>query len=143
MAQCRLYLAQRTEVRVACEFPSAVERVVGLGENPTVFILIHRPSCLPAPDDVAHPPGGGEDLLALGTHEDEIGSVLLDVTIPGMSSREIFYKIQQTRPDLKVIVTSANSRKLSMPSSPGFEIDHFIRKPFLLGNLTRLLGDAL
>jgi CheY-like chemotaxis protein len=79
----------------------------------------------------------------LSTHKDQIDGVLLDVTLPGTSSREIFYKIQQTRPDLKVIVTSAYSKETVDTFFTGLRIDHFIRKPFQLGDLARLLGDVL
>jgi two-component system cell cycle sensor histidine kinase/response regulator CckA len=86
---------------------------------------------------------GSEAMHALGTHKDEIDSVLLDVTIPGTSSREIFYKIQETRPDLKVIVTSAYSKETVDTFFAGLRIDHFLRKPFQLADLTSLLGDVL
>jgi CheY-like chemotaxis protein len=86
---------------------------------------------------------GSEAMHMLGTHKDEIDGVLLDVTIPGTSSREIFYKIQKTRPDLKVIVTSAYSKETVDTFFTGLRIDHFIRKPFQLGDLARLLGDVL
>jgi len=86
---------------------------------------------------------GSEAMLVLGTHKDEIDGVLLDVTIPGTSSREIFYKIQEMRPDLKVIVTSAYSKESVDTFFTGLRIDHFIRKPFQLGDLVRLLQDTL
>jgi len=86
---------------------------------------------------------GSEAMLVLGTHKDEIDGVLLDVTIPGTSSREIFYKIQEMRPDLKLIVTSAYSKESVDTFFTGLRIDHFIRKPFQLGDLVRLLQDTL
>jgi PAS domain S-box-containing protein len=86
---------------------------------------------------------GSEAMVVLGTHKDEIDGVLLDVTIPGTSSREIFYKIQEMRPDLKVIVTSAYSKESVDTFFTGLRIDHFIRKPFQLGDLVRLLQDTL
>jgi len=79
----------------------------------------------------------------LGTHADEIDGVLLDVTMPGTSSREIFYKIQKTRPDLKVIVTSAYSKETVDTFFTGLRIDHFIRKPFQLADLVSLLQGAV
>ena len=84
---------------------------------------------------------GSEAMRALGTHADDIDAVLLDVTIPGTSSREIFYKIQETRPDLRVIVTSAYSKETVDTFFTGLRIDHFIRKPFQLADLVSLLRD--
>jgi two-component system cell cycle sensor histidine kinase/response regulator CckA len=86
---------------------------------------------------------GSEAMDVLGTRKDQIDGVLLDVTLPGTSSRDILYKIQEVRPDLKVIVTSAYSKETVDTFFTGLRIDHFIRKPFQLGDLTRLLGDVL
>ena len=86
---------------------------------------------------------GSEAMHVLGTHMDQIDGVLLDVTLPGTSSRDVLYKIQEMRPDLKVIVTSAYSKETVDTFFSGLRIDHFIRKPFQLGDLTRLLGDVL
>ena len=79
----------------------------------------------------------------LGTHKGQIDGVLLDVTLPGNYILEVFYKIHDTRPDLKVIVTSAYSKETVDAFFTGLRIDHFIRKPFQLGDLTRLLGEIL
>jgi CheY-like chemotaxis protein len=86
---------------------------------------------------------GSEAMHLLRTHKNEIDGVLLDVTIPGTSSREVFDKIQRMRPDLKVIVTSAYSKETVDALFAGFRVDHFIRKPFQLGDLARLLGEIL
>jgi len=86
---------------------------------------------------------GSEAMHVLSTRKDQIDGVLLDVTLPGTSSREVFYKIQETRPDVKVIVTSAYSKETVDTFFTGLQIDHFIRKPFQLGDLARLLGDVL
>ena len=53
----------------------------------------------------------------------------------------MFYKIQKTRPDLRVIVTSAYSKETVDTFFTGLRIDHFIRKPFQLADLVSLLGD--
>jgi CheY-like chemotaxis protein len=86
---------------------------------------------------------GSEAMHLLRTHKNEIDGVLLDVTIPGTSSREVFDKIQRMRPDLKVIVTSAYSKETVDALFAGFRVDHFIRIPFQLGDLARLLGEIL
>jgi DNA-binding NtrC family response regulator len=86
---------------------------------------------------------GSEAMLLLSTHKNEINGVLLDVTIPGTSSREVLETIQRTRPDLKVIVTSAFSKEAVDAFFAGLRIDHFIRKPFQLSDIVRILGDVL
>jgi two-component system, cell cycle sensor histidine kinase and response regulator CckA len=77
------------------------------------------------------------DLMRL--HQADIDVVLLDVTLPGMSSRQVFEEAQRMRPDLKVIVTSAYSKEAVAGEFGGLAVEHFIRKPFQLGEITRLL----
>jgi CheY-like chemotaxis protein len=81
------------------------------------------------------------DLLRM--HINDVDVVLLDVTLPGQSSREVFEEAQRMRPDLKVIVTSAYSKETVAASFVGLKVDHFVRKPFQLGDITHLLGDNL
>jgi two-component system cell cycle sensor histidine kinase/response regulator CckA len=84
---------------------------------------------------------GAMDLLR--AQKDEIDVVLLDVTLPGIASREVFEETQRMRPDLRVIVTSAYSKETVDAFFAGLAIEHFIRKPFQLGDIVRLLGDVL
>jgi CheY-like chemotaxis protein len=84
---------------------------------------------------------GAMDLLR--AHKDEIDVVLLDVTLPGIASREVFDETQRIRPDLKVIVTSAYSKETVDVSFAGLAVEHFIRKPFRLGDIAHLLEDVI
>ena len=43
--------------------------------------------------------------------EEEIDLILLDVTIPGASSPEVFTEAQRIRPEIKVILTTAHDRE--------------------------------
>jgi two-component system, cell cycle sensor histidine kinase and response regulator CckA len=76
-------------------------------------------------------------------HKDEIDVMLLDVTLPGMSGREVFEQALRLRPDLKIILTSAYSRETVDASFAGLRVDSFIRKPFQLAELLELLRRAL
>jgi CheY-like chemotaxis protein len=76
-------------------------------------------------------------------HKDEIDVILLDLTLPGLSSREVFEEALRVRPNLKVVLTSAYSKETVDASFPGLRITHFIRKPFQLGELGGVLRDAL
>jgi len=73
---------------------------------------------------------------------DHLHAVLLDATIPGRSSRDILEEAQRMRPDLKVIVTSAYGKDTVDASFTGMRVDHFIRKPFQLADVVRLLADT-
>lgn len=83
----------------------------------------------------------GMDLMQ--KHKDDIDVILLDVTLPGRSSREILDEVRRIRPDLKVILTSAYDRNTVDATFTGLPITRFIRKPFQLSDLARVLQDAL
>jgi two-component system, cell cycle sensor histidine kinase and response regulator CckA len=68
---------------------------------------------------------------------------VLDITLPGASSREVFEEARQMRPNLKVILTSAYSRETVDASFAGLHVERFIRKPFQLVDLMGLLQEAL
>jgi two-component system, cell cycle sensor histidine kinase and response regulator CckA len=85
---------------------------------------------------------GSAAIDLMRTHKD-IDVVLLDVTLPGTPSREVFEEAQRLRVDLKVIVTSAYSKEIVDTSFAGLRVDHFIRKPFQFVDLARALGNAL
>jgi CheY-like chemotaxis protein len=76
-------------------------------------------------------------------HTGDLDAMLLDVTLPGISSREVFEEARHRRPDLKIILTSAYSREAKNVSFAGLRIGHFIRKPFQLEDLLDLLKDDL
>jgi DNA-binding response OmpR family regulator len=86
---------------------------------------------------------GSTALDLMRKHREEIDVILLDVTLPGRSSREIFEEVQRTRPNLKIILTSAYDRNTVDAAFTGLSVMHFIRKPFQLSDLTGVLQDVL
>jgi PAS domain S-box-containing protein len=70
---------------------------------------------------------------------DRIDLVLLDMTIGGCSSREVLAEATRIRPEIKVVLMSAYSRETAKSFFDSPQIRAFIRKPFSLGDLTRLL----
>jgi two-component system cell cycle sensor histidine kinase/response regulator CckA len=76
-------------------------------------------------------------------YKDEIDLMLLDITLPGVSSREVLEQAHHLRPNLKVILTSAYGREAVDASFAGLRVEHFIRKPFQFVDLMGLLRDAL
>ncbi len=71
-----------------------------------------------------------------------IDTVLLDMTIPGASTREVFEAAVDIRPNIKVILTSAYSQEMIEGSMRAPQIRTFIRKPFQLGELLKILRDS-
>ena len=72
-----------------------------------------------------------------------IDVVLLDMTIPGASSREVLEVAANVRPDIRVILTSAYSQELVEGSMRAPQIRGFIRKPFQLGELVKMIRSSL
>lgn len=67
-----------------------------------------------------------EMIRRLKTHIDVL---LLDITLPGASSRQVYEEAKRLKPDLAVIVTSAKSKETA-GASLATGIEHFLRKPF-------------
>jgi CheY-like chemotaxis protein len=86
---------------------------------------------------------GHSALELLRTHAGKIDVMLLDVTLPGVPSRDIFKEAWKIRPDLKTIITSAYSRETVDVTFAGLPVERFIRKPFRLDDLMDLLQEAL
>ena len=76
-------------------------------------------------------------------HRESIDVILLDVTIPGCSSREVMAEARRSRPDIKVILTSAYSRETVISSPEEQYASAFIRKPFTLADLMDVLQNTL
>ena len=70
-------------------------------------------------------------------------ALLLDMTLPGASSREIVAEAANVKPSIKVILTSAYSREMIEGSMSGQPIHSFIRKPFPFRDLLQTLRSDL
>jgi PAS domain S-box-containing protein len=82
---------------------------------------------------------GTTALELLRDENNHIDTMLLDVTLPGVSSREVFEQAERLRPDLVMILTSAYSHESVEASFAGLRVPHFIRKPFPNEDLVNLL----
>jgi DNA-binding response OmpR family regulator len=86
---------------------------------------------------------GSTAMQLIRAHKDDIDLVLLDVTVPGTPSREVFEEAHRVRANLKVVVTSAYAEEVARASFAGLQFDHFLLKPFHLSNLVGLLERTL
>jgi two-component system, cell cycle sensor histidine kinase and response regulator CckA len=73
----------------------------------------------------------------------EIDVVLLDMTLPGMSGREVFDAMQEIRPGVKVVITTAYSQETALTSLGGQRALAYIQKPYQFGDLFALLRETL
>ncbi len=86
---------------------------------------------------------GSVAMNLLRVHADEIDFILLDFTLPGRSSREVFEEARRIRPGLKIILTSAYGKETVDTTLAGLRVEQFIRKPFHLADLMNLFQGAL
>ena len=86
---------------------------------------------------------GTTALNLIREYKDAIAVVLLDITLPGAPSRDVFAEARRVRPDMRVIVTSAYGQNTVDASFTGLRVDSFIRKPYQLANLISLLRRVL
>jgi len=81
------------------------------------------------------------DLLrANGT---SIDAILLDMTLPGASSREIVAEAASVKSDIRIVLTSAYSREIIEGSLGAPQIRSFIRKPFQFTDLMEAIRNSL
>ena len=79
----------------------------------------------------------------LHSHGSRIALVLLDVTLPGTPSHEVYEEARALESGVKVIVTSAYSANTVAGLFPGAQLEYFIRKPYRLGELVELVCTVL
>jgi CheY-like chemotaxis protein len=72
----------------------------------------------------------------------EIGLVLLDMTLPGISGGEVFETLEQIRPGVKVILTTAHGHEMINRAIGGRQPWVFVRKPYRVTDLVELIRTA-
>jgi PAS domain S-box-containing protein len=86
---------------------------------------------------------GTAALELIRAYRDTISVVLLDVTLPGKSSREVFEEAKRIQPGVQVILTSAYGPETVASSFPGLPFARFIRKPYAPRDLVLAIRDTL
>ena len=76
-------------------------------------------------------------------HQSAIGVVLLDLTLPGLSGKEVLAEVRRIRPGVKVILTTAYSEEMVVNTVGGQRDWAFIRKPYRITDLVQLLRTVL
>ena len=73
----------------------------------------------------------------------KIDLVLLDMIMPGMSGKEVFYKLKKIDPDVKVVLSSGFTRENDINEMIKEGLSGFIRKPYTMSLLSRTLSKVL
>lgn len=88
----------------------------------------------------AHDGRSGVDLFQV--HEAEIDVIVMDLTLPHLSGREVLSELQQIRPGVKVIVTTSFSKEKAWVALGGLHSWGFLQKPYLSSELIDMLQKA-
>lgn len=86
---------------------------------------------------------GKEALKISSGFGEKIDLVILDVVLPDLGGKEIYHKLLERRPDLKVLVCSGFSVEGPAQEILDAGAQGFIQKPFSLNDLSRKLNDIL
>jgi len=81
-------------------------------------------------------------LDVIRTEKVHLDLLLLDVTLPGASSREIYEEAKYLRPGLPVIVASAKTEEMAA-AALATRMNRFLRKPYRLVELLSAIRDVL
>jgi CheY-like chemotaxis protein len=84
---------------------------------------------------------GSSAVELLRTHSQAIDTILLDLTIPGVSSEEVIEEAARVRFDVRIFLTSAYSRGNEAPPFNAPQVRGFVRKPYQIRELVRLLSE--
>ncbi len=82
---------------------------------------------------------GSSAIDLLRTNRDKVDVILLDMTIPGAPSSEVVAEAAKSRPEIRVVLTSAYSQEIAAGAMSGPQVQTFIRKPFQIDDLVKTL----
>ncbi|HEY6341599.1 MAG TPA: PAS domain S-box protein [Bryobacteraceae bacterium] len=85
---------------------------------------------------------GSAALDAIRAQNNPIHVLFLDITLPGASARDVLQEARRLRPEMRVVVTSAYTEEIAARSLQS-AIEHFIRKPYRLNDLVRLIDSSI
>jgi two-component system, cell cycle sensor histidine kinase and response regulator CckA len=87
--------------------------------------------------------GDGDEALELAKQESVIDLLLTDVVMPGINGRELAEALSGTRPEMRILFTSAYSGHTMVGRGIAKAGDGFIGKPYLADDLARKIREVL
>jgi CheY-like chemotaxis protein len=73
---------------------------------------------------------GADALASYGQHGNEVGLVILDLTMPGMSGEQTYDALRALDPDVRVILSSGYSEMDATSRFKGKDLCGFLQKPY-------------
>jgi two-component system cell cycle sensor histidine kinase/response regulator CckA len=88
--------------------------------------------------------GGGEEAIGVFRQRSpEIDAVILDMVMPAMEGREVFRRLQEIKPDVKVIISSGYSHDRDADDLIEQGARSFVQKPFRIAELVKVVGEVM
>jgi two-component system cell cycle response regulator DivK len=87
--------------------------------------------------------GGGQEAVDICLTNEDVHIVLMDLHLPGMDGYQATRIIKKARPDLPVIVVTANAIEEEKIKSEEAGCDGFITKPINIKQLTTTVSQLL
>ena len=88
-------------------------------------------------------PTGSEGLIIYSDNKSEIDLILLDMIIPDMPGQEVFRRLKEINPDVKVLLSSGFSETAPAVEAQRHGALGFLEKPYTMGELSARLRSAL
>ncbi|MDX8405943.1 MAG: response regulator [Mariprofundus sp.] len=86
---------------------------------------------------------GLEALELYGKHREEIGVVLMDLTMPKMGGEECFRELRRINPDVRVVLSSGYNEQDAIQTFTGKKLAGFIQKPVSPDRLKKAMHTAM
>ncbi|BBO77346.1 hypothetical protein DSCW_47630 [Desulfosarcina widdelii] len=86
---------------------------------------------------------GEEALEKFDHHQDAIGCVVLDLTMPGMDGKETFSRLRDLAPGLPIIISSGLSAEQVSAQFEDGPTTAFIQKPYQVAELSSTIQSIL
>jgi two-component system cell cycle sensor histidine kinase/response regulator CckA len=88
--------------------------------------------------------GGGEEAIDVFRQRSaEIDAVILDMVMPVMEGREVFRRLQEIKPGVKVIISSGYSHDRDADDLIDHGARSFVQKPFRIAELVQVVGKVI
>ncbi len=118
------------------------ERVMVIDDDPEVAEMIDR-----SLNDLGYHVKSFTDsnaaLQEFKDHLDEYDLIVTDMTMPGLTGKDLAEKMLSIRPDLPIIMCTGFSDIIDEDSAKAIGIDKFIMKPVLKKELSRIVREVL
>jgi PAS domain S-box-containing protein len=86
---------------------------------------------------------GRQAVDLLRSHREEVGLVLLDLTMPLLGGEEAVRELRRVRPDVKIVLSSGIDEAEAIQRFAGQRIAGFIQKPYTAGQLAEKIKTVL